>query len=187
MVKVRLGVAAALVVVIVLPLTLALRAEPATEGVGDKGDVDSVQIEIKAVISDGDKEERVLDYSFDIAANQELAFHNGETIPLVTNTVSRSEGDTITAQQVDFVDVGVLIRLTPSVQDGKILLASKVEFSKLDSWSREKKPIIKRCRSEATTVHTDAKPLRVLSGDYLDQKKSITISIKAVHPRLGKK
>lgn len=110
-----------------------------------------------------------------VVNNQEAKIHVGEKQAYVTTTTtSGTSGTTTTAEQVTFVDVGIQLAVTPTInEDGFVTMKIKPEISSVSSFlttpSGNKIPIIDSSLAETSVMVKDGVTL-VIGGLRKDER-----------------
>ena len=113
--------------------------------------------------------------------NQEAKIHIGRRDAYITSTTSQSgTGTAITSQSVNFVDVGIQLRVTPSVsKDGFVTMKIKPEVSDavpklVKSQDQDTEiPIVSTSETETTVLVKDG--VTIIIGGLAQDKKSKTV------------
>jgi type II secretory pathway component GspD/PulD (secretin) len=109
--------------------------------------------------------------------NQEASIMVGKAQPYATNTVSMSQGTSITASQLTFMDIGVTLRVTPTInKDGFVTMKIRPEVSSSDEYyeygdkdARTKVPIIETASTETSVIVKDGTTI-IIGGLIVDQR-----------------
>ncbi|MDP2904945.1 MAG: TonB family protein [Candidatus Omnitrophota bacterium] len=113
--------------------------------------------------------------------NQEAKIHIGRRDAYITSTTSQGgSGNTVTSQSVNFVDVGIQLRVTPSVsKDGFVTMKIKPEVSDavpklVKSQDQDTEiPIVSTSETETTVMVKDG--VTIIIGGLAQDKKSKTV------------
>ena len=109
-----------------------------------------------------------------VVNNQEAKIHVGEREAYVTTTTTTGQSTTSTAEQVTFVDVGIQLAVTPTINDdGFITMKIKPEISSvtrlLTTPSKNTIPIIDTSEAETTVMVKDGTSI-VIAGLRRDDR-----------------
>lgn len=113
--------------------------------------------------------------------NQEAKIHIGRRDAYITSTTSQSgTGTAITSQSVNFVDIGIQLRVTPTInKDGFVTMKIKPEVSDavaklVKSQDQDTEvPIVSTSESETTVVVKDG--VTIIIGGLAQDKKAKTV------------
>lgn len=112
-----------------------------------------------------------------VTENQEARIHVGTREAYVTTTTTTGQTTTTTAEEVEFIDVGIQLLVTPTNinEDGYITLKVKPEVSSvvrtLTTPSRNQIPIVDTSTAETNVLVKDGTTI-IIGGLRKDQKKS---------------
>lgn len=109
-----------------------------------------------------------------VVNNQEAKIHVGEREAYVTTTTTTGQSTTSTAEQVTFVDVGIQLAVTPTINDdGYITMKIKPEISSvtrtLTTPSKNTIPIIDTSEAETTVMVKDGTSI-IIAGLRRDDR-----------------
>lgn len=109
-----------------------------------------------------------------VVNNQEAKIHVGEKQAYVTTTTTTGQTTTTTAETVTFIDVGIALAVTPTInEDGYVTMKIKPEVSSVASFlttpSGNKIPIIDRSLAETSVMVKDGISI-VIGGLRRDEK-----------------
>ena len=112
-----------------------------------------------------------------ITDNQEANLHVGERQAYVTTTTTTGQTTSTVSEEVNFVDVGTILSLTPKInEEGYITLKIKAEvstvISELITPTENKIPIIDTSTAETTVMVKDGTP--ILIGGLRKEEKGLT-------------
>lgn len=112
-----------------------------------------------------------------IVENQEAKVHIGERQAYITSTTTQSSSATTIAEQVTFVDVGIKLFVTPTINtDGFVTIKVKPEVSSVTSFlttsGDNKIPIISTSTTETTVMVKDAATIFI--GGLKEETKTST-------------
>ena len=133
------------------------------------------EIEIRIVVSEKGKEDKIRNYSINTVSGQENKIHYGTRVPYVM------------AESTEFVDVGILISLTVSFADGGIYMQSMIELNEMMSAREDNIPIIRASSAEITSIHKSSDFQKLFSGSFLESERSVNVYIKAVRSEGAKR
>jgi len=127
-----------------------------------------------------------------ITDNQEANLHVGERQAYVTTTTTTGQTTSTVSEEVNFVDVGTILSLTPRInEEGYITLKIKAEvstvISELITPTENKIPIIDTSTAETTVMVKDGTP--ILIGGLRKEEKGLTskkVPLLGDIPLLGK-
>jgi type II secretory pathway component GspD/PulD (secretin) len=110
-----------------------------------------------------------------VIENQEARIHIGEKQAYITNTTTQTTSTTTVAEEVTFVDVGVQIHITPTInEDNYITLKVKPEISSVVSYlvtaANNKIPILDTSTVETTVMVKDG--ATVLIGGLKEESQT---------------
>ena len=110
-----------------------------------------------------------------VVSGQEARVHVGTREAYVTTTTTTGQTTTTTAESVTFIDVGIQMSVTPTINaDGYISLKSKPEVSNvvrtLKTPSKNEIPIVDTAVSETTVLVKDGTAI-IIGGLRKDEKK----------------
>jgi type II secretory pathway component GspD/PulD (secretin) len=111
-----------------------------------------------------------------VVNNQEAKIHIGEKQAYVTTTTTAGQATSTIAEEVNFVDVGIQLSVTPNINDdGYITMKVKPEISSVSSVlitpTNNKIPIIDTSLTETTVMMKDATTL-IIGGLRKEEKTS---------------
>jgi len=114
-----------------------------------------------------------------VTNNQEAKIHVGDTVPYIISTTSGTGDNAITSEDVRFVDVGLKLNVTPSINDdGFVTMTLKPEISSVVSSVSSQGggiPQVNKTEVETTVIVKDGQTI-ILGGLKKDNK---------VHTRKG--
>jgi type II secretory pathway component GspD/PulD (secretin) len=98
--------------------------------------------------------------------NQEARVHIGEKQAYITNTTTQTSSTTTVAEEVTFVDIGIQLFLTPTINDeGYVTIKLKPEISSISSFLEtsegNKIPIINTSTTETTVMIKDSSTIMI--------------------------
>ena len=140
--------------------------------IGQRGPTDSFEILLNYLRTIGDT--RVLSSPrITVVNNQEAKIHVGERQAYVTTTTTTGSSTTSTAEEVTFVDVGIELSVTPTINDdGFVTMKIKPEISSVTSTltttTGNKIPIIDTSEAESTVMVKDRTSI-VIAGLRKDE------------------
>ena len=110
-----------------------------------------------------------------VTENQEAKIHVGTREAYVTTTTTTGQTTATTAEEVQFIDVGIQLAVTPTInQDGYVTMKIKPEVSSvvrtLTTPSKNQIPIVDTSTAETNVMVSDGTTV-VLGGLRKDQKK----------------
>jgi type II secretory pathway component GspD/PulD (secretin) len=111
-----------------------------------------------------------------VTENQEAKIHVGTREAYVTTTTTTGQTTSTTAEDVEFIDVGIQLAVTPSInRDGYVTMKIKPEVSSvvrtLTTPSKNQIPIVDTSTAETNVVVADG-TMVVLGGLRKNEKKS---------------
>jgi len=111
--------------------------------------------------------------------NEEASIHVGTKEAYVTQTVSQGETTSTTAESVTFVDVGVTLKVTPTInREGMITMKIRPEVSSvtttLDTAQGNTIPILSTSETETTIMVKDG--VTIIIGGLIKDKKIKSVS-----------
>jgi hypothetical protein len=144
---------------------------------------DRMRVDVKLVLVGENREEKVREYSAVLAHNTESCMHYGKKRAYVTSTTSQAQETVTVAEDVNFIDLGVVIRITPSLSyDGWVAMQVRAELSRQVSVMKtatSEVPEIETKEFEATTVvHRDEGYVKVVSGADFDTGECLDVHIR---------
>ncbi len=157
------------------------KVEPGKPAEGEVKDTSRVRLDIRLVLAEEGQKERVLNHSLLTANYQESKWTFGKKLSFVTTTTSQTQKSTVVAKDVNFVDVGGIVRMAPfAAYDGSVSIQIKPEFSKHTSTTKEGVPVVEVVELEATVVVQKGDDfVRVFSGEYFEPKQSMELYVRA--------
>lgn len=110
-----------------------------------------------------------------VTENQEARIHVGTREAYVTTTTTTGQTTSTTAEEIEFIDVGIQLVLTPQInEDGYITMKIKPEVSSvirtLETPSKNKIPIVDTSTAETSVLVKDGSTV-VIGGLRKSQKK----------------
>jgi len=115
-----------------------------------------------------------------VTNNQEAKIHVGDTIPYIISTTSGTGGNAITSEDVRFVDVGLQLNVTPTINDdGYVTMSLRPEISTVVGKIQSKGggiPQINKTEVETTVMIRNGMTI-ILGGLKKDNKVSIKTGV----------
>ncbi|MFC1576763.1 secretin N-terminal domain-containing protein [Candidatus Omnitrophota bacterium] len=111
-----------------------------------------------------------------VVDNQEAIIHVGKREAYITTTTTTGQATTTTAEEVTFIDVGIKLAVTPTInEEGFVTLKIKPEISsvveKLETPSGNEIPIVDTSLAETTVMVKDGTTI-VIGGLRKEEKKN---------------
>ena len=126
-----------------------------------------------------------------VVNNQEARIHIGEKQAYITNTTTQTASTTTVAEEVTFVDTGIQLALTPTInEEGFVTIKLKPEISSVVSYlvtaSNNKIPIITTSTAETTVIVKNATTI-IIGGlkEEKEEKSSKEVPVLSKIPMIG--
>jgi len=112
-----------------------------------------------------------------VVENEEAHIHIGEKQAYITNTTTQTTSTTTIAEEVTFVDVGIQLFITPTInKDGYVTLKVKPEISSVVSYlttaANNKIPILNTSAAETTVMVKDGSTVVIGGLEQLSETSS---------------
>jgi general secretion pathway protein D len=118
-----------------------------------------------------------------VVENEEAIIHVGERQAFVSAVVTQTQNASTTAEVITFIDVGVTLKVTPSInQDGFVTMKIRPEVSSvstfLDTAAGNKIPIVQTSEAETTVMVQDGRTIVIgglMQGDTREDTKKVPV------------
>ena len=144
---------------------------------GSREHLENVAVEMKIVVTDSEKNERVYRYEFNAQPNREITFAEVATI---TATGSKlPEANESKTNESPPVHGGITLSFTVYAMHGPLTVHSRIEICERPPSTSGFSLSSRSCVLELKSVHESPQPIRVFSGDCVAVKQSIVLFVSA--------
>ncbi len=143
-----------------------------------QGIIDSASAEIKAELKDKNTDSDLISSPSIVSmSGEEATIHIGDTIPYLVKRVEFVEGRPVEVETIEFLNTGVELKITPTVNDdGKILLDLYIKVSEPEKYVDGTRTLYGEKTREATSrlVISDGNTLTI--GGLVANKDSVNVN-----------
>ncbi len=140
--------------------------------------VNTATLDVNAKLSDGDTDSDLISSpSIVSVSGQEAKIHIGDTIPYLVRTIEYVEGIPIEIETIEYLNTGVELRITPTVNDdGKILLDLYIKVSEPEKYEVEGRVLYGEKTREAQSRLIISNGNTLTIGGLVDSNETITLN-----------
>jgi len=140
--------------------------------------VNTATLDVNAKLSDGDTDSDLISSpSIVSVSGQEAKIHIGDTIPYLVRTIEYVEGIPIEIETIEYLNTGVELRITPTVNDdGKILLDLYIKVSEPEKYEVEGRVLYGEKTREAQSRLIISNGNTLTIGGLVNSNETITLN-----------